>query len=140
MNNRTEGDFITKENLLRFDKKRLVYFLIFVVAFALTEIGREVYRPYIYENGISDFGAADTVGNFFGTITQVYFMLFLLNPTYKNGLWFFLFFVIGYSIYEIAQLFMEGSYFDWKDILATILAGGIALLLYQQIFRRRADE
>ncbi len=140
MNKRTDGDFITKDNLLRFDKKRLVYFLIFVVAFALTEIGREVYRPYIYENGINDFGVADTVGNFFGTITQVYFMLFLLNPTYKNGLWFFPFFVIGYSIYEITQLFIEGSYFDRKDIVATVLAGGLALLLYQQIFRRRADE
>ena len=135
-----DDEFIKRERLLRFDRTRLLYFLLFAIFFALTEIGRDIYRPYIYANGINDFGIADTVGNFFGTITQIYFMLFLLYPTYENGLWFFPFFVIGYSVYEIAQFFMPGSYFDWKDIVATILAGGVAALLYQKIFGRWKDE
>jgi len=45
-----KDDFITKERLLKFDKIRFVYLAIFLISFALTEIGREIYRPYIYSN------------------------------------------------------------------------------------------
>ena len=132
--------FITKERLLKFDKIRFIYLALFILFFSLTEIGREIYRPYIYSNAINDFGIADTIGNFFGTFTQIYFMLFLLYPTYKNGKFFFPFFVLGYTLYEVWQLFLEGSRFDWKDIIATIIAGIIAYYLYQLIKKRYINE
>ena len=125
-----DKNFVQKERLLKIDRARIIIFVIFIAAFALTEIGREIYRPYIYTNGINDFGIADTIGNFFGTITQIYFMLALLYPTYKNGLFFFPFFIVGYSIYEFWQLTLPGSHFDWKDIVATIISGVVAYFIY----------
>lgn len=125
-----DQNFIDKERLLKIDKIRIIYFVIFLAAFAMTEIGREIYRPFIYSNNINDFGIADTIGNFFGTITQIYFMLFLIYPTHKNGLFFFPFFVFGYSLYEFWQLILPGSHFDWKDIVATVISGIVALIIY----------
>ena len=128
-----DHNFVVKERLLKIDRIRIVYFVVFLFSFLFTEIGRELYRPYIYSNGINDFGVADTIGNFFGTITQIYLMLFLIYPTYKNGLFFFPFFVVGYSIYEFWQLMLPDSYFDWKDIVVTIISGVIAYLIYKLI-------
>lgn len=127
--------FVDKKRLLTFDKLRFIYLGVFLLFFALTETGRELYRPYIYSNNIKDFGIADTIGNLFGTITQIYFMLFLLYPNYKNGKFFFPFFIIGYSVYECWQLFLPHSNFDYKDIIATIIAGIVAYLLYTRIYK-----
>ena len=135
-----KDNFITKERLLKFDKVRFIYLGLFVLFFALTEIGREIYRPYIYSNSINDFGIADTIGNFWGTFTQIFFMLFLLYPTYKNGKFFFPFFVIGYILYEVWQLFLQGSHFDWKDIIATIIAGLISYIVYLLIYKRKKEN
>lgn len=129
-------NFVNKERLVKIDKIRIIYFSIFLFAFALTEIGREIYRPYIYANGFYDYGIADTIGNFYGTITQIYFMLFLVYPTYKNGKFFFPFFVFGYALYEVWQLFLEGSIFDWKDIVATLIAGLLSFVLYVNVNKK----
>jgi len=69
-------------------------------------------------------------------------MLFLVYPTYKNGKLFFPFFVFGYIVYEVWQLFLEGSSFDWKDIIATIISGIIVYMIYQIVHnneKRRTD-
>jgi len=131
-----KDNFITRERLLKFDKIRFVYLVVFMASFALTEIGREIYRPYIYLNDIKDFGFADTVGNLFGTVTQIYFMLFLLYPSYKNGKFFFPFFIIGYSIYEFWQLSLPCRNFDWKDIIATVVAGLLSFVFYVRINKK----
>ena len=64
---------IEKERLFKIDGKRIVFFLTFAFMFVLTEIGRKIYRPYIYANDIFDFWIADTIGNFTGTIAIVFF-------------------------------------------------------------------
>lgn len=47
---------LTTERLLKFDSKRILLFITFLLAFIITKIGRKVYRPYIYSNDISISG------------------------------------------------------------------------------------
>lgn len=134
---------LTLERLLRFDSKRVLLFIIFLLAFIITEIGRKVYRPYIYSNGIFDFWIADTIGNFTGTIAIIFFDLAIINlPDEKRtkGKWFVLFITIGLIIYELAQYILPGrNTCDWRDIIATIIAGIISLGLYKMIYSGKFD-
>ena len=54
--------FTNKASIKTIDSKRIIYLLLAVLFFFLTEIGREIYRPYIYTNNIDDFGIADSLG------------------------------------------------------------------------------
>jgi hypothetical protein len=64
---------IDKKRVFVIDNKRIVFFLTFVFMFLITEIGRKIYRPFIYSNDIFDYWIADTIGNFTGTIAIVFF-------------------------------------------------------------------
>jgi len=46
---------IDRNRIFQIDKKRIAFFLIFIFMFILTEMGRKVYRPYIYSNDIFYF-------------------------------------------------------------------------------------
>ncbi len=71
--------FTDRESFRTIDLFRLLYAAIAVSAFLLTEVGRNLYRPYVYENGINDFGIADSMGNLGGIVVQVFFSLAFLN-------------------------------------------------------------
>jgi len=122
--------FVDIEKIRTIDTFRIVYFVTFLVAFILTEIGRYVYRPFIYENTINDYGIADSMGNSGGIIVQLFFGLFIFNSTRKKGIRLIFFFIIGYILYEIAQLFLPKGVFDWIDIYGTIVGGLIGFLLF----------
>ena len=122
--------FLNKEKIKTIDLFRIIYFLTFLIAFALTEFGRYVYRPFIYENNINDFGIADSMGNLGGIIVQLFFGLTIFNSTRKKGLRLIAFFVLGYILYEILQPVLPKGVFDWKDIYGTIIGGLLGLLLF----------
>jgi glycopeptide antibiotics resistance protein len=122
--------FLDKEKIKTIDLFRIIYFLTFLIAFALTEFGRYVYRPFIYENNINDFGIADSMGNLGGIIVQLFFGLTIFNSTRKKGLRLIAFFVLGYILYEILQPVLPKGVFDWKDIYGTIIGGLLGLLLF----------
>ena len=94
--NSADNFFLDKEKLRTIDTLRITYFVIFLFSFGLTELGRFVYRPFIYENNINDFGIADSKGNLGGIIVQIFFGLALVNSTKKKGLRLIGFFMIGY--------------------------------------------
>lgn len=130
--------FIDIEKIRTLDTFRIIYFVMFLASFGLTELGRFVYRPYVYENGIQDYGLADAMGNLGGILVQLFFGLFLLNPGKVKGLRIIAFFVIGYILYEIAQPYLPKGVFDWKDIYGTLiggLIGAVCFLLIQQMAR-----
>ena len=111
----------------------------FVLSFGITEIGRYIYRPFIYENNINDFGIADSMGNSGGIIVQIFFGLAIFNSTKIKGIRLISFFIIGYVIYEFAQLFLPKGVFDWKDIYGTIIGGSVGLILFlliQKVIKR----
>jgi len=128
-----DNKMIDKARLFKIDEKRIIFFIIFIFMFILTEIGRKIYRPYIYSNKISDFWIADTIGNFTGTIAIIFFELAGINPEYKNGKIFIYIIVVGLIVYELLQYFSPRSICDWRDMIATLVAGIISFIIYKLI-------
>ena len=135
--------FTSKEQLLRIDTMRVIYFIIFVLSFILTEIGRYAYRPFIYRNAINDFGLADSMGNLGGIIAQIFFGLTLLNSNFKQGFSVIGFCTIGFIIYEFLQPILPKGFFDWKDVVGTFVGGLFSCLIFllvQFIFKSTSHE
>jgi len=121
--------FTDKASIKTIDNIRVVYLVIAVLFFFLTEIGRNIYRPYIYTNNIDDYGIADSIGNSGGIIVQIFFTLAILNSPRKKVLRVIGFIVIGYIVYEILQPYLPRGVFDWKDIYGTIIGGVLSLFI-----------
>lgn len=121
--------FTDSESLRTIDTRRIIYLLIAVVFFVLTELGRNVYRPYIYSNNIDDFGLADSIGNLGGIVVQIFFSLAILNSPLTKAWRVIGFIVIGYIIYEAAQPYLPRGTFDWRDIYGTVTGGAISAVI-----------
>ena len=113
-----------------------IYFIIFMITFVIAEIGRNFYRPYIYQNNINDFGFADSIGNSLGTIAIIFFVFSLvMREGFRKEPYFILALVGWLLLYESAQGLLPGYYFDWKDVKATIVAGALSYLIYKLVNR-----
>jgi hypothetical protein len=121
--------FIDKERIRTIDTFRVSYFLLSLFFFLLTEIGRNFYRPFIYENHIDDFGIADSIGNLGGILVQIFFGLAIFNSQLIKSIRLITFFILGYILYEIIQPILPRGVFDWRDIYGTLIGGIIAVLL-----------
>lgn len=131
---------IDKNRIFIIDAKRVAFFLTFVFMFVITEIGRNIYRPYIYSNDIFDYWIADTIGNLTGTIAIIFFDLAGFNPKAKQGRIFLLIITIGLIIYELMQYFSPRSIMDWRDMIATLIAGFISWGIYEFILKKYPEE
>lgn len=100
-----------------------------LVALALTEAGREWYRPWVKANGIEDFHVADTIGNSLGTVTAVFVILGLVGKGGWSDVRLIAMVTLGLVGYELAQGPMGGA-IDPHDIVATLLAGAACFGLY----------
>ena len=128
------GNLFTDENAIKtIDLFRVLYLGVAVFAFFITKAGRELYRPFIYENGINDYWIADSIGNLGGIIVQIYFSFALLNTPKKKGFRVIGFLVIGYILYEILQPYLPHGVFDWKDIYGTVIGGFISIFIWLAI-------
>ncbi|MCA9293428.1 MAG: hypothetical protein KDA20_06410 [Phycisphaerales bacterium] len=108
-------------------------------ALVATELGREFYRPYIYEHKLHDFGIADTLGNSLGTVATVFIILAIVG---RNTLWDYKFMGIlvgGLCVYELLQGPMGGA-IDPKDIAATLVAGAFCAGLYWKMHGRQRES
>jgi hypothetical protein len=133
---KSKNNFFTdNESIRTLDTLRMLYFIIFLISFGLTEIGRFVYRPYIYSNGINDYGIADSIGNLGGIVVQIFFMITVFNSPGKKALHVIIFLVLGYTLYEIIQPYLPKGVFDWKDIYGTWIGGLIAFLLLRVLHK-----
>jgi len=129
-----KSGFLTDKGApFKFSELRVVYLVLFALCFWLTEIGRFVYRPYIYSHGIDDFGIADTMGNSLGVMTQIFFMIGVLNSRYIQGIRVIGFIIVGYIAYEFAQLYLPRGTFDWSDVTATAIGGFFALIIHVSV-------
>ena len=109
-----------------------ITFGIAISAYFLTEMARSFYRPYIYVNEINDWVIADTIGNSLGTVTAI-FMILTMSGQGSNWDWRLVGVVIAGLIgYETLNL--TGNHpFDLNDVLATLIFGGISMLVYGYI-------
>lgn len=127
----TQWKFITdNESIKTIDTKRVVYLITCIMAFLVTEFGRFVYRPYIYQHHINDFGIADSVGNLGGIVVQIFFGLTVLNSSLIKGVRLIGIFVAGYILYEALQPILPKGTFDWLDVYGTLIGGMIGLILF----------
>jgi glycopeptide antibiotics resistance protein len=108
--------------------------------FFITETGRKIYRPYIYSNEIFDYWIADTIGNLTGTIAIVFFDFAGFNPKYNQGRMFLIVIIFGLTVYELLQYFSPRSILDWKDMIATIIAGLIAWGIYEFLWKKLEEK
>lgn len=65
--------FFSRDRFLAPRRRRGAYLITLALLFLLTEVGTEIYRPFLYQNSIQDLGFADVVGNLLGTIAMVFF-------------------------------------------------------------------
>lgn len=129
------GFFATKERYFKPSRSRLVFLVIAVGAFFVTEFGRYVYRPYVRKYGVHDFGLADSVGNLGGVIVQIFFGLAMLNATQKQSYRLAAFFAVGYVLYEFVQPYLPKGVFDWKDIYGTVVGFIVSVLILSVVWR-----
>ena len=122
--------FTDKEQMKTIDTIRIVYFVVFLLSFLFTEFGRYVYRPFIYNNHINDFGIADSIGNWGGIVVQIFFGLAIINSSFKQGFSVIAVATGGYILYEFAQPYLPKGTFDWLDVYGTLAGGIIALVLF----------
>jgi len=127
--------FFSKNRITKFGIMRGVYFLLFEAAFIFTEIGRKIYRPYVYQNGISDFGFADVIGNLLGTVAIIFFCLGVYHATRIQSIRIVIFITIGVVIYELLQPVLPRGVLDWKDVFSTFAAGLFSLTIVLIIWR-----
>lgn len=127
--------FTDISSLKTIDSLRILYACIAVLFFIITELGRKVYRPYIYSNDINDLGIADSIGNLGGVVVQIFFSLAILNSPKNKTFRVILFIILGYILYEILQPYLPRGVFDWLDIYGTILGGIVSILILYSINR-----
>jgi uncharacterized membrane protein len=136
----TINDFASELRSWKLTKYKIINFTIGISALLIYEfIGRPIYRPYIYKNKINDFHIADTLGNTFGTLPTIFFLIAILsNDTTKGNYLIKLgtFSVIGF---ELAHPLL-GKQIDIWDIIATILTGFVSYLVYNRLFKDRQPE
>jgi len=113
--------------ILRFRLKNLA---VGAAGLAITEAGREFYRPWVYSQGIADWGIADTLGNSFGTLTAVFVIVGLVGKNDASDYRLIALIAVGLAVYELLQGPMGGAIDVW-DIVASLVAGVVCVLIYR---------
>ena len=120
-------------------RRRAINLMIGLGAVALTEVGRQVYRPFIYGRGVYDFHIADTMGNSLGTVATVFVMLAIFGRDHKAEDQIILCVTVGTVLYELASPLL-GKPIDPLDVAATVIAGGLSWLLAHRLHRPDRDS
>jgi hypothetical protein len=115
-------------------RRRIINLLVGLGALLLTEVGREVYRPFIYARNLYDFHIADTLGNSIGTVTTVFVMLAIFGRDRKFDDGVILCATLGVVLYEIAHPLLGRPIDPW-DVSATVVAGALSWALYRSLHR-----
>ena len=111
---------------------RAMNLLVGLGALVLTEVGRHVYRPFIYRRGIDDFHIADTLGNSLGTVATIFVLLAIFGRDHKSDDRIIVSATVGTVLYELASPLL-GKPIDPWDATATIIAGGLSWLLARRL-------
>lgn len=133
----TINDFASELKSWKLTKYKTINFTIGISALLIYEfVGRPIYRPYIYNNKINDFHIADTLGNTFGTLPTIFFLIAILSNDTTKGNYLIKIGTFSVVIFEFAHPLL-GKQIDIWDIIATIMTGLISYLIYNGIFKNR---
>lgn len=135
----TIKDFKTELQNWKFTRYRAINFVIGILALLFYEfIGRPVYRPYIYKNNLFDLHFADTLGNTFGTLTTIFFLIAILSHETTKGNYLIKLGTLSVVIYELVQPLL-GKPIDLWDIGATVLTGFVSYFIYNSVFSKAGE-
>ena len=133
-------DFKKELKNWKFTKYKAINFTIGITALLIYEfIGRPIYRPYIYFHDLYDFHVADTLGNSFGTVTTIFFLIAILSNETTKGNYLIKLGTVSVILYELAQPLL-GKPIDAWDILATIISGFISHFFFNAIFKEEEPK
>ncbi|HMG93730.1 MAG TPA: hypothetical protein VK589_26915 [Chryseolinea sp.] len=104
----------------------------FAALLILEFLARPIYRPYIYRNNINDFHLADTIGNTLGVMAAIFVSIGFIGQGRTQHLFLIKTTTIAMVLYEIGQPLL-GKPIDPWDILATVVTGGICLVIYKSV-------
>jgi hypothetical protein len=130
-----EDVFFSRNRIFKLGPIRGIYFILFAFFFIVTEVGRGIYRPYVYQNAINDFGFADVIGNLLGTVAVIFFCLGVSHSNRVQSIRGTIFVTVGITIYELLQPILPKGVLDWKDVISTPIAGLFSLILVLAIWR-----
>lgn len=128
------NDFKKELKNWKFSRYKAINFAIGITALLIYEfIGRPIYRPYIYFNNINDLHVADTLGNTFGTVTTIFFLIAILSKDTTKGNYLIKLGTLSVVLFELAHPLL-GKPIDARDIIATVITGFISYFFYNAIF------
>ena len=131
------NDFKTELKNWKWSRYKAINFAIGASALLIYEfIGRPYYRPYIYDNKIYDFHIADTLGNTFGTIPTLFFLVAILSKDTTQGNYLIKLGTLSVVVFELTSPLL-GKPIDLWDIIATIITGLLSYLIYNLIFKNK---
>lgn len=133
----TVNDFIVELKNWKFSKYKAINLAIGISALLIYElVGRPIYRPYIYNNKINDFHIADTLGNTFGALPTIFFLIAILSTETTKGNYLIKLGTFSVVVFELAHPLL-GKPIDIWDIIATIMTGLMSYLIYNSIFKNK---
>ncbi|MDI9363349.1 MAG: hypothetical protein QM541_00255 [Flavobacterium sp.] len=131
------NDFISVLTNWKLTTYKAINFAIGISALLIYEfVGRPIYRPYIYKNKINDFHIADTLGNTFGTLPTIFFLIAILSNETTKGNYLLKLGTFSVVVFELAHPLL-GKPIDIWDIIATILTGFVSHIIYNNLFKNR---
>jgi len=117
-------------------KPRVSLLLAAAIAFAATEIGRNLYRPWVRQNTVNDFGLADSVGSLGGVAVTGFLLAAIMGRTRVTSLGGAVGGAVGALVYEFLQPTLRSGTFDWNDVFAIIIGSVVALWTVWLIWSR----
>jgi peptidoglycan/LPS O-acetylase OafA/YrhL len=116
--------------------KRKQAVIVAVLLVAMCVLLEFIYRPFVYKNHINDFHFADTFTSWLSVPAAALLFWGISDKRFiKDCL---LGSLAGFLLYE----FILGQTFDWWDITALLLSGGLtylAYILYRKIRSHRSQ-
>ena len=131
------GWLSSRERLLEPSRSRATFLLIGSMAFAATEFGRFICRPYVRSHAINDFGITDSIGNLGGILVMIFLGCAALNPTRSQSFRLAAFYSVGFVVYEFFQPILPKGVFDWMDVIGTGIGYLISLPILAAVWRGR---
>lgn len=115
-------------------EKYKLYYKISIISLTINFFFGSIYRNYIYNNNISDFGIADIHPNILGVIVATFLFLGYSKELIRyNEIKIILATTIGFIIYEFIQITPLIGIFDLHDVLGSVIGGTISLLIYNLV-------
>jgi len=116
------------------NKVQIIYFCISIFFVGLGLSLSKIYRPYIYNNNITDLGLADTIGSLVSVIACCFFFWSFkyFSNRDKNKIILLVSFTYG-IVFELLGVFNIHGTPDWKDVVASFVSGSICFIIKEVI-------